>query len=164
MDLTASSAVNLPIISASLRLVVVCTGVRSIRWTYSVARAPARFIFTTNLVIFMVASILRFNPILRLVVARSASVILDSTVPSPNALCVLRYKRSPRPGQRCIATIAPPSRQLQPIMTECNRAEPFCWAARISHGEASYEKSDVSSWCCSHRPHCLLKPRSMGLG
>jgi hypothetical protein len=35
MDLTASSAVNLPITSASLRLVVVLMGVRSIRSTYS---------------------------------------------------------------------------------------------------------------------------------
>src|SRR5712692_4853895 len=53
MDLTASSAVNLPITSASLRLVVVWMGARSIRCTYSGARVPPRFTFTTNLVFFM---------------------------------------------------------------------------------------------------------------
>src|SRR5712692_10534617 len=53
MDLTASSAVNLPITSASARLVVVWIGARSIRCTYSGARVPPRFTFTTNLVFFM---------------------------------------------------------------------------------------------------------------
>src|SRR5580704_673274 len=52
MDLTASSAVNLPISSASLRLVVISMGARSIRCTYSVARVPPRFTFTINLVFF----------------------------------------------------------------------------------------------------------------
>src|SRR5580658_2924105 len=56
MDLTASSAVNRPITRASLRLVVVWMGVRSIRWTYSGARVPLRFTFTRNLVFFMVFS------------------------------------------------------------------------------------------------------------
>ena len=51
--MAASSAVNLPIMSASLRLVVVCTGVRSIRWTYSGTQVPLRFTFTTNLVVFI---------------------------------------------------------------------------------------------------------------
>jgi hypothetical protein len=55
MDLTASSAVNLPIISASLRLVVIWMGVRSIRCTYSGARAGPRLTFTTNFVFFMVS-------------------------------------------------------------------------------------------------------------
>jgi len=54
MDLTASSAVNLPITSASLRLIVVSMGVRSIRRTYSGTRVPPRFTFTTNLVFFIV--------------------------------------------------------------------------------------------------------------
>jgi hypothetical protein len=49
-----SSAVNLPITSASLRLVVVWMGVRSIRCTNSGARVPPRFSFTTNLVFFIV--------------------------------------------------------------------------------------------------------------
>jgi hypothetical protein len=40
MDLMASSAVNLPITSASLRLNVILTGVRSIRCTYSAAWVP----------------------------------------------------------------------------------------------------------------------------
>src|SRR5271156_551409 len=53
MDLTASSAVNRPIISASLRSVVVWMGVRSMRCTYSGARVPLRFTFTRNLVFFM---------------------------------------------------------------------------------------------------------------
>ena len=53
MDLTASSAVNLPITSASLRSVVVWMGARSIRCTYSGARVPPRFTFTTNLVFFV---------------------------------------------------------------------------------------------------------------
>jgi hypothetical protein len=44
-DLTASSAVNLPINRASLRLGVIWMGVRSIRCTYSVARVLARFTF-----------------------------------------------------------------------------------------------------------------------
>src|ERR1700751_2590245 len=57
MDLATSSAVNLPIISASLRFVVVCIGIRSIRCTYSAARVPTRFVFTTNLVVFMVSLI-----------------------------------------------------------------------------------------------------------
>ena len=53
-DLTASSAVNLPITSASLRLVVIWTGVESTRCTYSGARVPPRLTFTTNLIFFMV--------------------------------------------------------------------------------------------------------------
>src|SRR5580658_4349492 len=53
MDLTASSAVNRPIINASLRSVVVWIGVRSMRCTYSGARVPLRFPFTRNLVFFM---------------------------------------------------------------------------------------------------------------
>jgi len=54
MDLTASSAVNLPITSASLRLDVIWTGVRSIRWTYEGRRLALRLTFTTNLVVFIV--------------------------------------------------------------------------------------------------------------
>jgi hypothetical protein len=53
MDFTASSAVNLPIGSASLRLDVISMGGRSIRRTYSVLWVPPRFTFTTNLVFFM---------------------------------------------------------------------------------------------------------------
>ena len=56
MDLTASSAVNFPITSASLRLVVVWMGVRSIRCTYSGAWVPPRFTFTTNLMFIMIVS------------------------------------------------------------------------------------------------------------
>src|SRR3981081_689366 len=52
-DATASSAVNLPIRSASLRLVVVWMGLLSIRCTYSGARVPPRFTFTTNLMFFI---------------------------------------------------------------------------------------------------------------
>jgi hypothetical protein len=52
-DLTASSAVNLPMSNASFRLVVICTGVGSTRRTYSGARVPRRFTFTTNLIFFM---------------------------------------------------------------------------------------------------------------
>src|SRR5580658_1447442 len=55
MDLTASSAVNRPIISASFRSVVVWIGVRSMRCTYSGARVPLRFTFTRNLVFFMLS-------------------------------------------------------------------------------------------------------------
>src|SRR5439155_19712247 len=55
MDLIASSAVNLPISSASLRLVVVWMGVRSIRCTNSAARARQRFTLTTNWMFFMVS-------------------------------------------------------------------------------------------------------------
>ena len=51
-DLTTSSAVNLPISRASLRLGVIWTGVRSTRCTYCVMPL-ARFTFTTNFV-FMV--------------------------------------------------------------------------------------------------------------
>src|ERR1700731_3656577 len=53
MDLTASSAVNLPISSASLRLVVIRMGARSIRCTYRGARVPPQFTFTINLVFFI---------------------------------------------------------------------------------------------------------------
>src|ERR1022692_1572608 len=53
MDLTASSAVNRPMSSASLRLVVVWMGLRSMRCTYSGARVPLRFTFTRNFVFFM---------------------------------------------------------------------------------------------------------------
>jgi hypothetical protein len=53
MDLTASSAVNLPMSSARSRLVVIWMGVTSIRSTYSGVRVPPRFTFTTNLVMFM---------------------------------------------------------------------------------------------------------------
>jgi hypothetical protein len=53
MDLTASSAVNRPMSSASLRLVVIRIGLRSIRCTYSGMRTPPRLTFTTNLMIFM---------------------------------------------------------------------------------------------------------------
>ena len=48
-DWTTSSAVNLPMTSARLRLSVVRTGLRSIRATYSVARVP-RFTCTKNFV------------------------------------------------------------------------------------------------------------------
>src|ERR1700674_2280317 len=64
-------------------------------------------------------------------------------LPSPNALCVLRYKRSPGPGQRFIARIAPFTRQPSTLRRNVIGAEPFCWAARISHGEVSYEKTAV---------------------
>src|SRR6185436_13793212 len=47
-DLTTSSA------NASLRLLVIWTGIRSIRRTYSGARPSARLTFTTNLRSFMV--------------------------------------------------------------------------------------------------------------
>jgi hypothetical protein len=63
MDLTASSAVNLPITSASLGLEVVRMGVRSIRFTYSVMSVPPRFTFTTNFVVFIVCHC--FSPSLR---------------------------------------------------------------------------------------------------
>src|ERR1700746_2151262 len=52
-DLTASSAANFPITSASLRLVVMWIGDGSTRCTYSGARVPLRFTFTTNLMFFM---------------------------------------------------------------------------------------------------------------
>ena len=54
-DLTASSAVNLPMSNASLRLVVISIGVESTRCTYSAARVPRRFTFTTNLVTLICA-------------------------------------------------------------------------------------------------------------
>jgi hypothetical protein len=54
MDLAASSAVNLPITSANLRLVVVRIGIRSSHCTYLVARVAPLVTFTTNLVGFMV--------------------------------------------------------------------------------------------------------------
>src|SRR5580704_7930847 len=60
MDLAASSAVNFPISSACLRLVVIWIGARSIRSTYSGTRLP-RFTFTTNLVFRMVLLIVRDN-------------------------------------------------------------------------------------------------------
>src|SRR5579862_9374800 len=53
MDLTASSAVNLAIINASLRLVVISMEVRSIRRTYSGARATPRGTLITNLMFLM---------------------------------------------------------------------------------------------------------------
>ena len=56
-DFTASSAVNLPMSNASLRLVVIWTGVESTRCTYSGARVPRRFNFTTNLMFFMSSSL-----------------------------------------------------------------------------------------------------------
>ena len=56
-DFTASSAVNLPMSNASLRLVVIWTGVESTRCTYSGARVPRRFTFTTNLILFMSSSL-----------------------------------------------------------------------------------------------------------
>jgi hypothetical protein len=52
MDLTASSAVNFPITSASLRLVVMWMGVGSTRCTY--LGAPPRSTFTINFVFFIV--------------------------------------------------------------------------------------------------------------
>jgi hypothetical protein len=52
MDLTASSAVNLPITSASLRLVVVFMGVRSIRSTYSGERVTATVHFHNKVRVF----------------------------------------------------------------------------------------------------------------
>jgi hypothetical protein len=56
MDLMASSAANLPIISASLRLVVIRTGIRSVRCTNAGARLP-RFTFTTNLMFFITSPV-----------------------------------------------------------------------------------------------------------
>src|ERR1700722_4182001 len=54
-DLTASSAVNLPMSNASLRLVVISIGVESARRTYSAALVPPRLTFTTNLVTLICA-------------------------------------------------------------------------------------------------------------
>ena len=54
MDLTASSAVNFPMISARLRLVVIWTG-GSTLCTKAGARLP-RLTFTTNLVFFKMFS------------------------------------------------------------------------------------------------------------
>jgi hypothetical protein len=54
MEVTASSAVNLPITSASLRLGVVWMGDTLIRCTYCGTSTPLRFTFTTNFVFFMV--------------------------------------------------------------------------------------------------------------
>src|SRR5579864_1497424 len=53
MDLTASSAVNLPMISDCLRLVVIRIGLRSIRCTYSGIRTPPRLTLTRNWMIFI---------------------------------------------------------------------------------------------------------------
>jgi hypothetical protein len=53
MDLIASSAVNLPITSASLGLVVVRIGIRSSHCTYLIAPVLPLVTFTTNLVGFM---------------------------------------------------------------------------------------------------------------
>jgi hypothetical protein len=60
-EFTASSAMNLPITSAFLRLVVMRMGVGSTRWTYAGALVPPRFTFTTNLVfvICLVSTFLR---------------------------------------------------------------------------------------------------------
>jgi hypothetical protein len=55
MDLIASSAVNFPIISASLRLVVIWTG-GSILCTKAGARLP-RLTFTTNFMFFKISPI-----------------------------------------------------------------------------------------------------------
>jgi hypothetical protein len=52
-DLIASSAMNFPMTSASLRLVVMRMGVGSIRCTNSGVSVPPRFSFTTNLVFFI---------------------------------------------------------------------------------------------------------------
>ncbi len=56
-DLTASSAVNLPITCASLRMVVIWIGDESTRCTYWGARAPPRFTFTRNLMFFIFISL-----------------------------------------------------------------------------------------------------------
>ena len=53
----ASSAVNLPIRSASLRLVVRWIGVESTRWMYWGARQLPRLTFTTNLMFFILISL-----------------------------------------------------------------------------------------------------------
>jgi len=53
MNFMASSAVNLPMSNATLRLVVIWTRVESTRCTYTGTRVPPRFTFTTNLIFFM---------------------------------------------------------------------------------------------------------------
>src|SRR5258708_1890598 len=58
MDLTASSAVNLPISRASLRFVVMRIGVLPSCCTYSGRRMPPRFTFTRNLMISMIPFLL----------------------------------------------------------------------------------------------------------
>jgi hypothetical protein len=50
MDLITSSAVNLPMTSANLRLVVVWRGIEPARCTYSGVPLPVRFSFTMNFV------------------------------------------------------------------------------------------------------------------
>src|ERR1700722_4255760 len=57
-DLLVFSPANLPLTSASLRLVVVWMGVRSIRCTNSGTRLPPRFNCTTNFVFFIVCPFL----------------------------------------------------------------------------------------------------------
>src|SRR6266446_2991266 len=57
-DLTASSAANLPMTSASLRLVVMWIVVGSTRCTYSGGRVPPRFTFTTNLMFVIISELL----------------------------------------------------------------------------------------------------------
>jgi hypothetical protein len=54
MEVTVSSAVNLPIMSARLRSGVVWMGDTFIRCTYCGTRKPLRFTFTTNFVFFMI--------------------------------------------------------------------------------------------------------------
>jgi hypothetical protein len=86
MDATTSSAVNFPIMSASLRLEVVCIGARSIRCTYCRPRTPPRFNFTTNLVFFMNTFSVRALSILCSYQApRSSSAWVR--VPQPSAFC-----------------------------------------------------------------------------
>jgi len=50
----ASSAVNLSMTRAFLRLEVICIGPRPMLSTYAAARVPVRFTFTTNFMVVIV--------------------------------------------------------------------------------------------------------------
>src|SRR4029077_18694002 len=89
-DLAASSAVNFPITSASFRLVVMWIGVGSTRCTYSGARVPLRFTFTTNLMFFM------FSP---LSPNCSDGARPSSTDNQPTTRCLCKARTEVRPEQ-----------------------------------------------------------------
>lgn len=106
MDLMVSSAVNLPITSASLRLVVVWMGVRSMRWTYSEARAPLRFTFTMNFVFFGEIAVSMFSLFrgkgLRSAIARypvEKSIRFSELPPAGNHLRFARDEPATEPGR-----------------------------------------------------------------
>src|SRR5579871_167806 len=152
MDLMVSSASNFPIISASLRLVVIRTEVRSVRCTNSGTRRP-RFTFTTNLMFFVISPV---REGLEEGGSRNKVLLL---VPPLAVICL------------CSVNVRPSSATFSSAikcLCKARKEVPAAWAlwrkAHIeSHSAKTRRKADrepLAPAVCCHRSRALLPRKS----